>query len=155
MEAVNQTYSAASEYWASFVDHYGEDESAETFLVVVGGFLVGFTTYIVCTYSPDEFSRFYFAPISKCLWLDGGLLLLVDLTKKPEWIINRRHQKSRPYQATTTSYNPSLLKLFKNVLFNWFFVILPGLYFLQKVCKPLGAGVYVSALMTYLSPATR
>mmetsp|Transcript_2430 Transcript_2430/g.3291 ORF Transcript_2430/g.3291 Transcript_2430/m.3291 type:complete len:228 (-) Transcript_2430:1730-2413(-) len=63
--------------------------------------------------------------------------------KRP-WFQKRKFQKQRPYSLERTSWNPSFPQLVKNVMINWLFVIPPGLYFLQKVLRPIGLGVYVS-----------
>lgn len=65
----------------------------------------------------------------------GGLLFFVDAKHSPEWIYERRFQPKRPFSFDKTPYNLSLIQCVKTVLFNQFFVILPGLLLIDYVCR--------------------
>lgn len=64
----------------------------------------------------------------------GGLLYFIDVNKNPEWIYKSKFQPKRPFEIDKTTYNRSLKECVTNVLSNQFFVILPGLLFIDYMC---------------------
>lgn len=111
--------------WAKFVDDY-DDPSNPDLLPVLSGWVSMMVTFYVF----------------------GGLLLIVDIFHKPAVVFDKRYQKKRPYSLSETEYNPSFRDLLLVVLFNQFFVLLPGMWLLQYVTsRYLGTGIYVSREM--------
>lgn len=94
--------------WARFLDRF--DDGEQFLLPVVGGWLVMFITY----------------------WAFGLAMLLVDITRRPAWLWQRKYQKTRQYAYAGSEYNPPLVRTVALVLFNQLFVFLPGLWLMQR-----------------------
>ena len=90
--------------WRQFIDRYAHQN-----LPVVGGWTVMMLTY----------------------WLFGLTMLFVDITNKPRWLWERKYQKSKAYSFWGSAYNPPLWKMVALVLFNQFFIFLPGYWLME------------------------
>jgi sterol desaturase/sphingolipid hydroxylase (fatty acid hydroxylase superfamily) len=66
-------------------------------------------------------------------WSYGGLFMFLDAYKWPAILYRRKHQKKVEFAFAGSTQMPSLRECMKNVLFNQFFVILPGLLFLDHL----------------------
>jgi sterol desaturase/sphingolipid hydroxylase (fatty acid hydroxylase superfamily) len=80
-------------------------------------------------------------------WSYGGsLLYFVDMKRNPEWIYRTRFQPKRPFSIDKTAYNQSLTDCITRVLFNQFFVILPGLLLIDHLCTFGYLGPYITGV---------
>mmetsp|Transcript_15351 Transcript_15351/g.24017 ORF Transcript_15351/g.24017 Transcript_15351/m.24017 type:complete len:261 (-) Transcript_15351:28-810(-) len=65
-------------------------------------------------------------------WFYSLFFFLLDYFHVPDFIYKRKHQPSRPLRIEGCSYQPPLVKALKLILFNQFFVILPGLLWVDR-----------------------
>mmetsp|Transcript_19482 Transcript_19482/g.47892 ORF Transcript_19482/g.47892 Transcript_19482/m.47892 type:complete len:279 (+) Transcript_19482:41-877(+) len=112
--------------WAALVDAADE---RDVDLVVVGAFVVMMVVY----------------------WSYGGALAALELYAPH--VLERfapKYQPTRPLRVQRTAYNPSMRALIQNVLINQCLVVVPGMWFMSRVCEraqpyvPWRIGVHVT-----------
>eukprot|EP00732_Lithocolla_globosa_P004819 Lithocolla_globosa_v1_NODE_4618_length_1398_cov_15.274554.p1 type:complete len:265 gc:universal NODE_4618_length_1398_cov_15.274554:142-936(+) len=68
-------------------------------------------------------------------WIYGILMMLLDIRHKPTWAYSKKFQPERPFVLNGSSYSAPLFKVVKLVIFNQFFVILPGLLLMDFLSR--------------------